>query len=243
MSDFKLVKLLGNPITLNANVNPRGVYSNTTSYNIGDSVSYGVSSYIAITATLGNLPTNTTYWQLLAEGSNIGDIEDSVGDMFVDTSTVDFSYNTLTNEISAIVPANSITDTQVNKISLTKIEDNQNKNYESSILTTNNIVTDILSVNVTSDCSIFMEAKIIGRRTGGSSGSAGDAATFKRSFRVKCIGGVVSIHDIQSDYTSRDNATWNVSFQAVGSNVFLKVKGASNNNIQWILNLITSINI
>jgi hypothetical protein len=68
MSDFKIVQLL-NPIQINVPINPTGVYSAATTYGIGDSVSYGNSSYICILASTGNVPTNTTYWQLLASSS------------------------------------------------------------------------------------------------------------------------------------------------------------------------------
>lgn len=68
MSDFKIVKLL-DPINLTTNIRPMGVYSASTAYAIGDSVSYGNASYLCRAATVGNLPTNTTYWQLLASSS------------------------------------------------------------------------------------------------------------------------------------------------------------------------------
>jgi hypothetical protein len=68
MSDFKIVQLL-NPFTINSNINPTGVYSPSTSYGPGDSVSYGNASYLCIAPTTGNVPTNTTYWQLLASAS------------------------------------------------------------------------------------------------------------------------------------------------------------------------------
>jgi hypothetical protein len=242
MSDFKLVKLLGNPVQITVSIVPRGVYSAITQYNVGDSVSYGVSSYVAMAPTIGNVPTNTAYWQLLAEGMDTAGIEDIVGAMVTDTATIDMTYNSGTKKISSDIVANSITDTQVNKISLTKIEDAQNKNYESSVLTTNNVVTNILAVNCAVESSILMEAKFVARRTGGTAGTAGDGATFIRSFRVKSIGGVVTIHDIQSDFTSKDNSLMNVSFAVVGTNVELRVRGVSNNNIQWVLNLITSVN-
>lgn len=70
MSDFKIVQLL-NPIQINTNINPTGAYNAGTTYAIGDSVSYNNSSYIAIQATTGNVPTNTTYWQLLASSSTL----------------------------------------------------------------------------------------------------------------------------------------------------------------------------
>jgi len=68
MSDFKLVQLL-NPIQVNTNINPTGVYNAATTYGVGESVSYGNSSYVCILPTTGNDPTNTTYWQLLATAS------------------------------------------------------------------------------------------------------------------------------------------------------------------------------
>ena len=48
-------------------VTPQGAYNSGTTYATGDSVSYNGASYVAIQATTGNLPTNTTYWQILAE--------------------------------------------------------------------------------------------------------------------------------------------------------------------------------
>jgi len=44
----------------------KGAYSTSTAYVVNDNVSYGGSSYICILDSTGNLPTNTTYWSLLA---------------------------------------------------------------------------------------------------------------------------------------------------------------------------------
>jgi hypothetical protein len=55
-----------------------GAYNSGTSYVIDDAVSYNGSSYICKLASTGNLPTNTTYWDILAEkgasGSGTGDV-------------------------------------------------------------------------------------------------------------------------------------------------------------------------
>jgi len=48
-------------------VNWKWAYSWTTAYVINDAVSYNGNSYIAIQATTGNVPTNTTYWNLMAQ--------------------------------------------------------------------------------------------------------------------------------------------------------------------------------
>lgn len=45
----------------------RGEYNNSTQYYVFDLVNYNGNSYYAKADTIGNLPTNTTYWQLVAE--------------------------------------------------------------------------------------------------------------------------------------------------------------------------------
>lgn len=56
----------------------KGAYDNGTAYVVNDAVSYNGSSYICIASTTGNLPTNDTYWNLMAlkgtDGSGSGDV-------------------------------------------------------------------------------------------------------------------------------------------------------------------------
>lgn len=54
----------------------RGTYSGATTYNTGDAVYYAStgSSYICKLTTLGNDPTNTTYWNLMAAGGAAGTV-------------------------------------------------------------------------------------------------------------------------------------------------------------------------
>jgi hypothetical protein len=68
----QIVKLLGSAVEIAVNLNPRGEYDNATAYATGDSVSYQGSSYVALGSTTGNLPTNTSFWQLLAEKGDTG---------------------------------------------------------------------------------------------------------------------------------------------------------------------------
>lgn len=69
-----IVKLLGNPVNLNftGGITPKGAYAAGTTYATGESVSYNGSSYVAIQETTGNLPTNNTYWQVLAVKGDAG---------------------------------------------------------------------------------------------------------------------------------------------------------------------------
>ena len=62
---FQIVKLTDPPINVNVNVSPKGAYSNSTTYTVGDVVTYNGLSYIARQTNTGNLPTDTTYWQLV----------------------------------------------------------------------------------------------------------------------------------------------------------------------------------
>jgi hypothetical protein len=56
----------------------RGTYSASTSYVVNDAVYYNGGSYICIQNTTGNLPTNDTYWNLMAAqgapGEGSGDV-------------------------------------------------------------------------------------------------------------------------------------------------------------------------
>lgn len=59
-------------------INWLGVYAGGTPYVVNDAVFYNGSSYICKLASTGNLPTDTTYWDLMAQqgaaGSGSGDV-------------------------------------------------------------------------------------------------------------------------------------------------------------------------
>jgi hypothetical protein len=67
-----------NSLNYSLGVASKGAYSGATQYYVNDIVSYNNSSYICILASLGNLPTNTTYWNLLVLASSVS----SVGQTF-----------------------------------------------------------------------------------------------------------------------------------------------------------------
>ena len=82
---------------------PKGDYSPTEPYTLLDVVSYQGASYVAKGSTTGNLPTDTTYWQLLASGGdtanlakNFAEVESTatatakheIGDTFVDKDSI-----------------------------------------------------------------------------------------------------------------------------------------------------------
>lgn len=50
----------------------RGAYSAVTAYAARDTVFYNGSTYYALQATTGNLPTNTAFWQIMAQAGSGG---------------------------------------------------------------------------------------------------------------------------------------------------------------------------
>jgi len=62
-----------NVIVLVGGLVPKGVFDDAIDYQVGDSVSYGGSSYVMyVDAPAGTLPTDTDYWQVLASKGDTG---------------------------------------------------------------------------------------------------------------------------------------------------------------------------
>ena len=59
----------------------KGAYSNTYTYGQNDVTYYNGSSSVCVLGTVGNIPTNTTYWEKMAaagaEGGSIGSMSDT----------------------------------------------------------------------------------------------------------------------------------------------------------------------
>jgi hypothetical protein len=56
-------------ILISDGIQYEGEYSGSATYQKGDVVAYGGSAYIAKTATTGNAPTDTTFWDVLVNGA------------------------------------------------------------------------------------------------------------------------------------------------------------------------------
>lgn len=62
--------------------NWKGAYAGGTAYAVDDVVSYNGTSYVCILASTGNLPTNATYWNVMAQGgTDVGTILTTQGDI------------------------------------------------------------------------------------------------------------------------------------------------------------------
>ena len=84
----------------------RGAYSAGTAYVVDDVVSYNGSSYICILASTGNLPTNATYWSLVAQKG--------------DNTTASAVTNTPAGNISAVTVQAAINELDTEKADKTQ---------------------------------------------------------------------------------------------------------------------------
>lgn len=111
-----------------------------------------------------------------------------------------------------------------------------NANWEilqAQVATTDATATTMTSIAIPTDSAVYIRVKIVGRRSGGSGGANGDSAVYERSARFKNIGGTVTINNLQTDYTSEDQLTWNGTLDVSGTSARIRVTGAANNNITW----------
>lgn len=73
----------------------QGAYAGGTTYYPNDIVTYNDSTYVCILQSTGNLPTNTTYWSVLASKGTDGEVTLSTAQTLTN-KTISASNNTLT---------------------------------------------------------------------------------------------------------------------------------------------------
>lgn len=107
--------------------------------------------------------------------------------------------------------------------------------FQAQTTTTDATATTLQSITVPTDSALLLVAKIVGRRTGGSAGANGDSAVYIRTARFKNVGGTVTMHNLQTDYTSEEllQIAWNGTLDVSGTSARIRVTGAANNNITW----------
>ena len=165
-------------------VTPQGAYNSGTTYATGDSVSYNGASYVAIQATTGNLPTNTTYWQILAEKGDDGGVSDTIytsgADNFVNINS-DSGYKTgikLSERESGAYGFVLYHDGTYNKLKLAYLDDSGDFSYTFLTIDRINDYFGFLTVNPTA--LIDVNSDIIRLRTpktpasASASGNEGD---------------------------------------------------------------------
>lgn len=104
-----------------------------------------------------------------------------------------------------------------------------------TVNTTNATQTTAATFAIASGNTYLIEARITARRTGGSAGTAEDGASYVRRGTYTTKSGTVtlmgSVQTIGTD--AEDQAAWDATLDISGSNVRVRVTGATNNNITW----------
>jgi len=107
--------------------------------------------------------------------------------------------------------------------------------YIKDAFTTNNSATTIINLLTLSlSQSVMIYAKIVGRRTGGSSGADGDSASYILHGLVKrASSGNASIVGQSIVSSFEDQAGWTVAIALSTNDILIQVTGATNNDISW----------
>jgi hypothetical protein len=101
------------------------------------------------------------------------------------------------------------------------------------VQTTDGTATTLADISVPTDSVVGIEAKVLCRQHGGSSGSAGDGASYVRNIHARNLSGTVAVRQNATSITSEDVGAFNVTVSASSSNVRLQAVGAANRNIAW----------
>lgn len=108
--------------------------------------------------------------------------------------------------------------------------------YQNRAATTDATVTTLHTITIPSSTTVFAQATVVARRTGGSSGTAEDgasyviAATFKNS-----AGTAVQIGTTTVMHSNESQAGWDCVFDVTAATARIRVTGATNNNVTWHL--------
>lgn len=108
-----------------------------------------------------------------------------------------------------------------------------NLRFKARTTTTDATVTALQRVDVETNKSVFIEARVVARRTGGAAGAAGDTAFYVLQGGFKNIAGTVSLVAASILNGGEDQVGWDLGFSIVGTQAVVVATGAANNNITW----------
>lgn len=101
------------------------------------------------------------------------------------------------------------------------------------ISTTDATVTSGELISIPTDTTVMITTEVLAKRTGGTAGTVGDAASYVRQARFTNVAGVVRIFNSQTQFTSEDVGGWDAHLAVSGTNANVSVKGAANTNVSW----------
>lgn len=104
------------------------------------------------------------------------------------------------------------------------------------VVTTNATPTTLLTIPLPASRTTLCRVLVWARRTGGTAGTAEDAAGYVLYgvYKVVASAGVAVGGTPVADFTAEDQAGWNATLVLSGQTVLVQVTGATNNNITWV---------
>jgi hypothetical protein len=111
----------------------------------------------------------------------------------------------------------------------------------STVNTTTATPTVLVTYNIPTNSVVLLTATIMARRTGGTSGTNGDCAAYKRTAKFKNVGGTVTMLGLSTDYTHEDVAAYNATLDVSGTTARIMVTGVATTNITWTSNAIIEV--
>lgn len=188
---------------------------------------FNASQNMTIGATLngafrGVNTANATRWNLYMEGTAQNWLEGSTGiGISVPTAKLHVVQSSLGTGVLRLV------STATN-------DDPAFEFAQGRVATNNATITTVETIATTTDTTIQIKAEVIGRRTGGTGGTAGDGAGYFIVGTFKNIGGTVTqIGTTTNVHVVEDQAGWNCVFTISGTNILVQITGATNNNVVW----------
>lgn len=117
-----------------------------------------------------------------------------------------------------------------------RITFNKKSEFNKSLLTTNNSITNLLTDSVDTNTSNLYKIDLTNVINSTSPSNIGDGNRYIRTFNVKNISGVLTLGTIQSDFTDTEN-TSSINIYITGTTLKIDVQGITSRNINWYLNI------
>ena len=108
---------------------------------------------------------------------------------------------------------------------------------QNKVTTTDATPTTIHTSTIPSSTTVALDAIVVGRRTGGSAGTAEDSARYHLQAVFKNVAGTATLVGTINVLADEDQSSWDATFTPSSGDVLLEVTGAVNNDISWVVSV------
>lgn len=105
---------------------------------------------------------------------------------------------------------------------------------QEKVFTTDATVTTLTTLAIPVSTTVVVSGYVAARRTGGSAGAAEDGAGYRVEIVAKNTAGTAAAIGSSVTAIGESQAGWDVTVDASGGSIRVRVTGAANNNVSWI---------